>query len=260
MDNNNNNINFTNVKNIQQSQNERVFFYEEDEIIEPVRNKKMRKEDYINQLNETIEEVRKKFLNISSKSLEIINSKSFYYISPFDISPNNEPDNNKPTENKPEEKYDKEENIYNISPKSDFSNLSLNKENSKDSILLGKKRKNDISGDLNNEGDEENEKIEEEKNDIYKEISDKINEVSNIDSNIIRIEKPLNIIKGIKHVKINIKDEISVIIYWEKDSIYKIYFSKMDKSYVKNKEIISQLKKIKQQIFSIYNQIIKDTS
>jgi len=118
--------------------------------------------------------------------------------------------------------------------------------------LIGKKRKSDKNS--------KNEKKEQEIKALFKEILDICNEISNFNNDIIKKEDQNSINTDSDNIETTIKinnDPIATI-YLNGEIINKVYVFKDKKFFVKENEIISQLKHIRKNISSILNKLKKN--
>ena len=118
--------------------------------------------------------------------------------------------------------------------------------------LIGKKRKSDKNI--------KNEKKEQEIKALFKEILDICNEISNFNNDIIKKEDQNSINTDSDNIETTLKINNAPIatIYLNGEIINKVYVFKTQKSFVKENEIISQLKHIKKNISSILNKLKKN--
>ena len=249
----------------------------------------LKKDSKINnklEFERVINRTKKNFLSLSEKSMSIINSKSFSLKS---IITNNY--NIKPTiPSEKKEKIDSKsisssnnslQNIININDGINGNNeLSKtnntnggnnftayepmnNKYNFTSSIfkqssiensqekMIGKKRKS--------EKNNKNEKIEIEKKNIFNDILIICNEISNFNNEIIKREEQSNFINENENIEttIIINNHRFATIYLNGDVVNKIYIFKSDKNFIKENEILTQLKNIKKIMNTILNKLKK---
>ena len=144
--------------------------------------------------------------------------------------------------------------VYDINNNSN-SSLNIYNQNSGEinsPKLIGKKRKSEKNG--------KNEKKEQEIKALFKEILDICNEISNFNNDIIKKEDQNSINTDSDNIETTLKinnDPIATI-FVNGEIINKVYVFKTQKYFVKENEIISQLKHIKKNISSILNKLKKN--
>ena len=139
-------------------------------------------------------------------------------------------------------------------PNNNFTS-SIFKQNSLENnqqILIGKKRKI--------EKNNKNEKIEKEKKIIFNDILFICNEISNFNNNIIKREEQSNFINDNENIETTliINNNAIATIYLNGDTVNKIYIFKNDKLFIKENEILSQLKQIRKNMNVILNKLKKN--
>lgn len=279
----NQNNNHYNEMNYNEIFNPNILIFGDDYFDMPKKDSKINnKLEFERVINRT----RINFLSLSKKSMSIINSKSFslksiitnnYNIKPTiplekkekndsksisssnnslqkiinindDINGNNELANtnnsigknnfiiNEPMNNK-----------YNFTS-SIFKQSSI--ENSQEK-MIGRKRK---SEKIN-----KNDKIESEKKNIFNDILIICNEISNFNNDIIKREEQSNFINENENIEttIIINNHRFATIYLNGDVVNKIYIFKNDKNFIKENEILTQLKNIKKIMNAILNKLKK---
>ena len=144
--------------------------------------------------------------------------------------------------------------VFDTNNNSSSSNIFFNQNSGEINSLklIGKKRK----FDKNNK----NEKKEQEIKVLYKEILDICNEISNFNNDIIRKEdqnSSINTDNDNIETTLKINNKSLATFYLNGEIINKVYVFKTQKFYVKENEIISQLKQIKRSISLILNKLKK---
>ena len=147
--------------------------------------------------------------------------------------------------------------VFDTNNNSNSSNIFFNQNSGEVNSpkLIGKKRKYD-----KNNKNEKNEKKEQEIKVLFKEILDICNEISNLNNDIIRKEdqnSSINTDNGDIETTLKINNKPLATIYLNGEIINKLYVFKTQKFYVKENEIISQLKQIKKSISTILNKLKK---
>lgn len=273
----NQNNNHYNEINNNEIYNPNILIYGDDDFDIPIKDSKINnKLEFERVINRT----RINFLSLSKKSMSIINSKSFslksiitnnYNIKPTiplekkekndsksisssnnslqkiinindDINGNNELANTNNSNGR-----EPMNNKYNFTS-SIFKQSSI--ENSQEK-MIGRKRK---SEKIN-----KNEKIESEKKNIFNDILIICNEISNFNNDIIKREEQSNFINENENIEttIIINNHRFATIYLNGDVVNKIYIFKNDKNFIKENEILTQLKNIKKIMNAILNKLKK---
>ena len=273
----NQNNNHYNEINNNEIYNPNILIFGDDDFDIPIKDSKINnKLEFERVINRT----RINFLSLSKKSMSIINSKSFslksiitnnYNIKPTiplekkekndsksigssnnslqkiinindDINGNNELANTNNSNGR-----EPMNNKYNFTS-SIFKQSSI--ENSQEK-MIGRKRK---SEKIN-----KNEKIESEKKNIFNDILIICNEISNFNNDIIKREEQSNFINENENIEttIIINNHRFATIYLNGDVVNKIYIFKNDKNFIKENEILTQLKNIKKIMNTILNKLKK---
>ena len=263
--------------------NPNILIYGDDDFDIPKKDSKINnKLEFERVINRTITN----FLSLSKKSMSIINSKSFSLKSiltnNYNIKPTISLEKKEKNDNKSISSSNNSlQNIININDDINGNNELANTNNSnggnnfliyepvnnkynftssifkQSSIensqqkMIGKKRKS--------ERNNKNEKIENEKKNIFNDILIICNEISNFNNEIIKREEQSNFINENENIEttIIINNHRFATIYLNGDVVNKIYIFKSDKNFIKENEILTQLKNIKKIMNTILNKLKK---
>ena len=285
--NTNNNNNHNNDINDNEYYNQNILIYGDDDVeMLKSESKRKNKSEFERIMNQTI----KSFISLSKKSISIINSKSFslksiiannYNIQPPISKEKNDTINNKlinSSSNNLTNNINMGDSINGTNELSNIKNFngrnhfmindpmnnnynftsSIFKQSSienKQEKLIGKKRRSEKNNNSN-------EKLENEKKNIFNEIVLICNEISNFNNDIIKREEQSNFINDNEHIEttIIINNIRIATIYLNGDVVNKIYIFKNDKNFIKENEILAQLKNIKKNMNAILYKLKKMNS
>ena len=284
------NLNYSNISNMNQINNpnneiynneiynQNILIYRDDDY---ETMKKETKKNNKSEFEKVMKQTIKNFISLSQKTKEIINTKTFCLklfikknsnIQSLESDEKNDNKSNTSLNNSLSNNININDSINGNNelvnnnsngknhfmvyeaPNNNFTS-SIFKQNSLENnqqILIGKKRKI--------EKNNKNEKIEKEKKIIFNDILFICNEISNFNNNIIKREEQSNFINDNENIETTliINNNAIATIYLNGDTVNKIYIFKNDKLFIKENEILSQLKQIRKNMNVILNKLKKN--